>query len=90
MANEKVYRFDAIIQKVPDIEGAYVIFPYDVRKEFGKGRVKVTAHFDGYRYEGSLVRMDTPDHIIGIRKEIRKAIGKEPGDVVCVEIKERE
>ena len=39
--NEKKYEFDALILKVPDIDGAYVEFPYDVRKEFGKGRVKV-------------------------------------------------
>lgn len=34
--NEKVYAFDAVIQKVPDIDGAYVIFPYDVTEEFHK------------------------------------------------------
>lgn len=39
--NEKKYELDALILKVPDIDGAYVEFPYDVRKEFGKGRVKV-------------------------------------------------
>ena len=44
--NEKKYEFDALILKVPDIDGAYVEFPYDVRKEFGKGRVKVHALFD--------------------------------------------
>lgn len=37
----KTYEFEAIIQKVPDIDGAYVEFPYDVKAEFGKGRVKV-------------------------------------------------
>lgn len=87
--NEKVYQFKAIIQKVPDMDGAYIDFPYDVRTEFGKGRVKVTATFDGYVYEGSLVRMKTPGHIIGIRKDIRAAIGKQPGDEIEVTIKER-
>ena len=55
--NEKLYEFDAEIQKVPDIDGAYIIFPYDVREEFQKGRVKVKATFDGVKYNGSLVRM---------------------------------
>ena len=64
--NEKIYVFDAVIQKVPDIDGAYVEFPYDVRSEFGKGRVKVRATFDGAAYDGSLVRMGTPGHIIGL------------------------
>ena len=36
--NEKIYTFDAVIRKVPDIDGAYVEFPCDVRQEFGRGR----------------------------------------------------
>lgn len=88
--NEKEYEFDAVIQKVPDIDGAYVDFPYDVKKEFGKGRVKVYALFDGVSYDGSLVRMKTPNHIIGLRKDIRAKINKQSGDTVHVVIKERE
>lgn len=87
--NKRQYEFDAIIQKVEGIDGAYIEFPYDVRKEFGKGRVKVLATFDGEPYEGSLVRMKTPCHIIGIRKDIRQKIGKQPGDVIHVTILER-
>lgn len=87
--NNKRYEFDAIILKVPDIDGAYIEFPYDVKEEFNKGRVKVEATFDGYPYSGSLVRMKTPRHIIGIRKDIRQAINKQPGDIVHVTIKER-
>ncbi len=85
----KVYEFDAVIRKVPDIDGAYVEFPYDVKAEFGKGRVSVKATFDGVEYEGSLVRMGTPYHIIGVRKEIRAEIGKQPGDIVRVIISEK-
>ena len=59
MANSKVFKFEAVIQKVPDIDGAYIEFPYDVRAAFGKGRVKVHAEFDGEPYDGSLVRMGT-------------------------------
>ncbi len=88
--NEKIYEFTAMIQKVPDIDGAYVEFPYNVREEFGRGRVKVKATFDGHPYEGSLVRMGTIHHIIGLRKDIRKAIGKQPGDEVHVTVQERE
>ncbi|MGN0290791.1 MAG: DUF1905 domain-containing protein [Lachnospiraceae bacterium] len=88
--SKKVYEFDAIIQKVPDINGSYINFPYDVKEEFGKGRVKVHATFDGVSYDGSLVRMKTPNHIIGLRKDIREQIGKQPGDMVHVTIQERE
>lgn len=87
--NDKIYEFDAVLLKVPEIDGAYVEFPYDVKKEFGKGRVKVHAVFDGEEYDGSLVRMGTPGHIIGVRKDIRLKIGKQPGDSVHITIKER-
>lgn len=85
----KLYEFKAEIKKVPDIDGAYIEIPFDVKAEFGKGRVPVTATFDGVVYEGSLVKMKTPCHIIGIKKDIRAKIGKQPGDIVNVTIKER-
>lgn len=86
----KRYEFDAMIYKVPDIDGAYVKFPYDIRKELGKGRVKVHASFDGITYDGSIVNMGVRNddgsicYIIGLRKDIRARIGKQPGDSVHV------
>ncbi len=88
--NTKKYCFTAEIKKVPDIDGAYVEVPLDVKEEFGKGRVLVHATFDGEAYDGQVVRMGTPCHIIGLRKDIRKKIGKQPGDMVEVTIMERE
>lgn len=93
--NQKTYEFEAIIQKVPDIDGAYVEFPYDVKSEFGKGRVKVHATFDKEPYDGSIVNMGIKNadgsvcYIIGLRKDIRAKIGKQPGDSVKVTITER-
>lgn len=75
--NPKVYEYIATIKKVPDVDGAYVEFPYDVRVEFGKGRVKVHARFDGEPYDGSIVNMGVKNadgsicYIIGLRKDIR-------------------
>ncbi|MBS5786787.1 MAG: DUF1905 domain-containing protein [Clostridioides difficile] len=86
---EQIYEFEAEIKKVPDINGAYVEIPFDVKEEFGKGRVSVHATFDGEPYDGSLVRMKTPCHIIGVRKDIREKIGKQPGDTIKVTLKER-
>ena len=85
----KVYEFDAEIKKVPDINGAYIEIPFDVKAEFGKGRVPVIATFDGIEYLGSLVRMKTPCHIIGVRKDIRQQINKQPGDRIHVTLRER-
>ena len=83
------FEFDAEIKKVPDIDGAYVEIPFDVKLTFGKGRVPVNATFDGVSYQGSLMKMKTPCHILGILKDIRKQIGKQPGDMVHVTIEER-
>ena len=94
--SEKLYKFEAMIQKVPDQDGAYIPIPFDLKSEFGKGRVKVRATFDGVPYDGTIVNMGVknPDgsvcYIIGIRKEIRAEIGKQPGDTVRVTIRERE
>lgn len=54
---QKTYGFEAVIQPVPEKGGAYVRFPYDIRKEFGKGRVKAEITFDGEPYSGSIVNM---------------------------------
>ena len=87
--NNKLYEFEAEIKKVPGIDGAYVEIPFDVKAEFGKGRVPVMATFNGIEYMGSLIKMKTPCHIIGIRKEIRAIINKQAGDTITVTIRER-
>ena len=94
--NEKIYEYDAVIQlSTIGSGGAYVPFPYDVRVEFNKGRVKVHATFDGEPYEGSIVNIGIKNtdgsvcYIIGILKDIRTKIGKQPGDTVKVTIRER-
>ena len=87
---KELYEFEAEIKKVPDINGAYIEIPFDVKETFGRGKVKVHATFDGETYDGSLVRMRTPCHILGVRKDIREKIGKQPGDIVHVTLEERE
>ena len=94
--NEKIYEYDAIIESSEIGKGgAYVSFPYDVREEFGKGRVKVRATFDSELYDGSIVNMGVknPDgsvcYIIGMLKGIRAKIGKQPGDTIRVTVKPR-
>ena len=68
--------------------GAYVTVPFDVEKEYGKKRVKVLATFNGEPYRGSLVRMGTPCHILGVQKAIRTKIGKTIGDTIEVTVEE--
>jgi hypothetical protein len=92
----KTYEFIAEIKQVPGIDGAYIEFPYDIKKEFGKGRIKVYAQFDGEPYAGSIVNMGLKNndgticYIIGVKKDIRERINKKFGDQIKVIIKERE
>ncbi len=94
--NAKIYEYESMIYNAEQKGGAYVIFPYEIREEFGKGRVKVHATFDGEPYDGSVVNMGVKNedgsvcYIIGLRKDIRLRIGKQPGDTVYVTIQERE
>lgn len=86
----KGVNFSAII-KSTGVEkgGSYVEFPGDVATTFGHaGRIKVFCYFDGIEYRGSLVRMGTECHIVGIPKEILKKINKKAGDTIAVTIRE--
>lgn len=87
---KNLYAFEAEIKAVEGIDGAYVEVPYDIKKEFGKGRLAVHATFDGEPYDGSIVKMGLPCYLIGVRKDIRAKIGKQPGDRVAVTFAERE
>ena len=68
--------FDAAILQNEDMDAAYVEVPFDIKALFGKGRPSVHATFDGVPYDGQIVKMGTPCYIIGVRKDIRKQMGK--------------
>ena len=91
-----VHEFDATIEKVSDQDGAYIAIPFDIKAMYGKGRLKVDATFDSEPYSGSIINMGVknPDgsvcYIIGVRKDIRAKIGKQPGNTVRVTMKKRE
>ncbi|MBK7104298.1 MAG: DUF1905 domain-containing protein [Ignavibacteriae bacterium] len=83
----KKYKFSAEIMAKGN--GAFVYFPYDVKKEFGtKGQVKVKVKFNGFEYRGSLTPMGMEFHLFGIRKEIRDTIKKEIGDFIEVTVEQ--
>lgn len=64
--------------------GALVRIPFDVEAVYGtRGRVAVRATFDGHPYRGSIAPMGG-GHVLGVRKDVRAAIGKTVGDTVAV------
>lgn len=86
------FEYDEVIHEVKDKGGAYVIFPWNIKELFGRGRVKVNASFDGIPYRGSIVNMGVRDdegnicYIIGVLKSIREKIKKGEGDKVYIVI----
>ena len=89
------HRFTSIIIQNGDMDAGYIVVPVDIRKEYGVGRLKVQATFDGKPYSGSVVNMGVKNadgnicYIIGITKAIRQKIGKTFGDSVEVAITPR-
>ncbi len=85
----RLLEFDAVILQNENMDAAYVEVPFDIKAMFSKGRLLVHATFDNVSYDGQIVKMGTPCYIIGIRKDIRKQIGKSFGDLVHVTFFER-
>lgn len=92
----KRFEYDAFLHEVQGKGGAYVVFPWNIREVFGKGRAKVHAEFDGVPYDGSIVNMGLKDargnicYVIGVLKAIREQLGKQDGDMLHVVIEERQ
>lgn len=79
-------KFTAIIQQNGAMNTAYVEFPFSTEELFHKkGQVKIKALFDDkVEYRGSLAKMKSDCHILGLTQEIRKQLGKTFGDKVSV------
>jgi uncharacterized lipoprotein len=90
----KHYKFNATIESAEGAAGrggAYVLFPYEVEKEFGtRGQVPVKVTFDGVPYTGTLVKYGRPQHMLPMLKAIRDQIGKGSGDTVSVVVERDE
>ena len=89
------FEYDEILHETSDNGGAYVIFPWNIREVFGKGRIKVHAEFDGIPDDGSIVNMGIKDsqgnvcYIIGVLKSVREKLKKGDGDSIHIVIEER-
>lgn len=82
--------FTAIIQQNGAMNAAFVEFPFSTEELFHKkGQVKIKALFDNkIEYRGSLAKMKSDCHILGLTQEVRKQLGKNFGDEVSVSLTE--
>ncbi|MCY1659363.1 YdeI/OmpD-associated family protein [Chryseobacterium sp. SL1] len=83
-------QFKAVIKQNGEMNAAFVEFPFSMEEIFGKkGQVKIKAVFDDkVEYQGSLAKMKSECHILGLTQEIRKQLGKTFGDEVSVSLTE--
>lgn len=88
--NSQMIKFSAVIQQNGEINAAFVEFPFSTEELFNKkGQVKIKALFDGkVEYRGSLAKMKSDCHILGLTQEVRKQLGKTFGDEVSVFLSE--
>jgi hypothetical protein len=89
MKTQKI-NFKAIIRQNGTMNAAFVEFPFSVEELFGKkGQIKIKALFDEtLEYRGSLAKMKSDCHILGLTQEIRTKLGKTFGDEVSVSLVE--
>ena len=80
--------FNGIIEQLGEINADFIKFPFSTGELFGKkGQVKIKVLFDGkVEYRGSLAKMKSNCHMLGLTQEVRKNLGKSFGDVVSVKL----
>jgi hypothetical protein len=87
MSDEKeTLRFTATLTRAPDSASTFISVPFDILTVWGThARVAVKGTLNGIAFRGSIMPYGGV-HYLGIRRDLREAIGIKAGDVVEVEL----
>jgi Domain of unknown function (DUF1905) len=67
----------------------YVVWPKSVKFFGTRGLVKIKGTIDGHPFRASFMATGDGRHMLPVKLEVRRAIGKEAGQTVKVILKER-
>ncbi len=81
--------FSAKLQKSHKGGWTYVVWPRSVKVFGTRGLVKVSGTIDGLPFKSSFMAMGDGRHMLPVKVEIRRAIGKEVGKTVKVVLEKR-